>query len=542
MFSTCFVARIREGSTTKGVISCRYEAVPSKDWQSPSADNLVSFCFPSGTSNVKPKEYMRPEEFSFTLTAGDGLRMHGFCRRTLQPVNRAITQTGKMHGLGAPTFRYPQVLCIISQHPWFPFFYKVLELVEKMLRQDDLETISLQSWPETSPAAMFLTEILKTAGPQPQLGQILHVKLPQTELPIDFAPPRCALPGVSRNPFLRSTSTAVELEIPPDLGLGPENAGISAARLLYHLPPRVTLTLISSLLLERRIIMTSSAEDKVSAAVHAAAAIIYPFKWHHIYLPLLPLSLKDYLSAPMPYLVGVTSDFLPWLRHMALEEILLVDLDLGECNPPPDSPKDDAFLLPFASKLLSALETCKDGTLSPTEFQSTPFVASIMQEYFIKLVGKYRLFVHRDDAKTASQGIRGGDCNDTVLRAHGMVFEQESFIAHHKTPAVREFLSNLRHSQLFEVFINERLRMLSNNTIEEQTFESKVSRYLSKRTIFGSHATVVATQLSSNRLSSMLKRTASAVRQSSDSVIKGLKTLGSAQDETYTGMARYACC
>lgn len=37
-------------------------------------------------------------------------------------------------------------------------------------------------------------------------------------------------------------------------------------------------------------------------------------------------------------------------------QVLLVDLDLGECTPPPDSSTDDAFLLPYAPKLLSALE------------------------------------------------------------------------------------------------------------------------------------------------------------------------------------------
>lgn len=41
---------------------------------------------------------------------------------------------------------------------------------------------------------------------------------------------------------------------------------------------------------------------------------------------------------------------LPW------SQVLLVDLDLGECMPPPDSARDDAFLLPYAPKLLSALE------------------------------------------------------------------------------------------------------------------------------------------------------------------------------------------
>lgn len=58
----------------------------------------------------------------------------------------------------------------------------------------------------------------------------------------------------------------------------------------------------------------------------------------------------------MPYLVGLNSDCLPQLRGMPLEEVLLVDLDLGECTPPPDAPGDDAFLLPYAPKLLAVLE------------------------------------------------------------------------------------------------------------------------------------------------------------------------------------------
>lgn len=42
-------------------------------------------------------------------------------------------------------------------------------------------------------------------------------------------------------------------------------------------------------------------------------------------------------------------------------------------------PPADALRIPL-------LQTCKDGTLSATEFNSTPFIASVMQEYFLKLV------------------------------------------------------------------------------------------------------------------------------------------------------------
>ena len=89
-----------------------------------------------------------------------------------------------------------------------------------------------------------------------------------------------------------SSDQHIELEIPPDFGNGPWNAGIPLARLLWHVPVQGLMTLLAALLLERRVILVAQDKDKVSAAVHAAAALLYPFRWQHIYLPLLPIALK----------------------------------------------------------------------------------------------------------------------------------------------------------------------------------------------------------------------------------------------------------
>ena len=89
-----------------------------------------------------------------------------------------------------------------------------------------------------------------------------------------------------------STPEFVELEVPPALGNGTGNAGLPLARLLWHLPARAMVSLIEALLLERRILMVAQDKDTVSTAVHSAAAMLYPFSWQHIYLPLLPLALK----------------------------------------------------------------------------------------------------------------------------------------------------------------------------------------------------------------------------------------------------------
>lgn len=38
--------------------------------------------------------------------------------------------------------------------------------------------------------------------------------------------------------------------------------------------------------------MVAQDRDTLSASLHAAAALLYPFRWHHIYLPFLPHNLK----------------------------------------------------------------------------------------------------------------------------------------------------------------------------------------------------------------------------------------------------------
>lgn len=89
-----------------------------------------------------------------------------------------------------------------------------------------------------------------------------------------------------------STENFVELQIPPDTGNGSWNAGIPLARLFWHLPSAPLMALIQALLLERRVVMVAQERDTLSAGLHAAAALLYPFRWQHIYLPYLPHSLK----------------------------------------------------------------------------------------------------------------------------------------------------------------------------------------------------------------------------------------------------------
>lgn len=68
--------------------------------------------------------------------------------------------------------------------------------------------------------------------------------------------------------------------------------------------------IFASMLYERRIIFTSKRLSRLSACVQACNALIYPMIWQHIYIPVLPVALIDYLLAPMPFLIGVPTSIL----------------------------------------------------------------------------------------------------------------------------------------------------------------------------------------------------------------------------------------
>jgi hypothetical protein len=41
---------------------------------------------------------------------------------------------------------------------------------------------------------------------------------------------------------------------------------------------------------------------------------------------MLPKSLSDYLTAPMPFMVGMPAQMLPLLKGIAMDEVTLIDL------------------------------------------------------------------------------------------------------------------------------------------------------------------------------------------------------------------------
>lgn len=102
------------------------------------------------------------------------------------------------------------------------------------------------------------------------------------------------------------------------------------------------MIIFSSMLYERRIIFTSKKLSRLSACVQACNSLIYPMIWQHIYIPVLPLALMDYLLAPMPFLIGVPSTILERVNKNDLGDVVVLDAD----NNSIESPFQDLESLP----------------------------------------------------------------------------------------------------------------------------------------------------------------------------------------------------
>uniref|UniRef100_A0A061RND3 Denn domain-containing protein 1b n=1 Tax=Tetraselmis sp. GSL018 TaxID=582737 RepID=A0A061RND3_9CHLO len=153
----------------------------------------------------------------------------------------------------------------------------------------------------------------------------------------------------------------------------------------------------------------------LSMTVHAVSALIYPFRWQHIFLPVLPEGLLDYLEAPMPWIIGLPRSMLPRLEQMALEDVVVVNIDTGKLRMVPQAQQSaDCFpwrerICENLQKVLDALgappaegarprhaatdsRCCEEG--SDTEAVANVLLASVMRDFFLHLLGSYRCFVY----------------------------------------------------------------------------------------------------------------------------------------------------
>lgn len=93
------------------------------------------------------------------------------------------------------------------------------------------------------------------------------------------------------------------------------------------------LSILADLLLEKHVIIVGPSFSVVSTIIMSLLALVAPFEWVHILIPILPPSLVHVLAAPPPYFVGILTSQLPLLQNVIIDNAVMIYLNkYGKCE------------------------------------------------------------------------------------------------------------------------------------------------------------------------------------------------------------------
>ncbi|XP_075761766.1 DENN domain-containing protein 1A isoform X3 [Pelodiscus sinensis] len=321
------------------------------------------------------------QNFTFVLTDIDSKQRFGFCRLSS----------------GAKS-----CFCILSYLPWFEVFYKLLSiLADYTAKGQDSQR----------------NELLETLHKLP---------IPDPGTPVDLS--------------VHSFFTVPDITELPSI---PENRNLTE----YFVAVDVNnmLHLYASMLYERRILICCSKLSTLTACIHGSAAMLYPMFWQHVYIPVLPPHLLDYCCAPMPYLIGIHLSLMEKVRNMALEDVVILNVDTNTL----ETPFDDLQSLP--NDVVSALK----NRLKKVSTTTGDGVARAFLKAQASFFGSYRNALKIEPEEP-------------------ITFCEETFVSHRST-AMRQFLQNAIQLQLFKQFIDGRLDRLNSGEGFSDVFEEEIN-------------------------------------------------------------------
>lgn len=85
------------------------------------------------------------------------------------------------------------------------------------------------------------------------------------------------------------------IRMPPAYAL-PFSDKLCFESLFNSLSPKNIARAVAAILQEQRIVLVSKQADLLTLCAQALLSLIYPFRWHHPFIPILPLVITESIS------------------------------------------------------------------------------------------------------------------------------------------------------------------------------------------------------------------------------------------------------
>ena len=196
--------------------------------------------------------------------------------------------------------------------------------------------------------------------------------------------------------------------------------------------------LFTCALLEHQILVYSGDFDKLMLVCESVSALMYPFAWPHVYVPILPPSLENFLDAPIPYIMGVlrrTHD----IELSKKGSVCIVDIDNGELDLPeelPEFPHEEELIDEIRSNI--AKYGGKDG-------------ANVLKEHALESRDLLEMSSNRNNIVH--------DTSDTMEELNEMISKFETLSENAKAVENEDLVRPRLNNAVREVFVNRFVHM-----------------------------------------------------------------------------------
>ncbi|KAL0133098.1 hypothetical protein PUN28_000696 [Cardiocondyla obscurior] len=330
----------------------------SVPWNPFDEHAVCMLCLPSGLRFRTQKHSVEPTFHSFVLTKEDGHRTYGFslvfyeeCRnrkicaamQTLQAMH--ITELSSGQNGTPPTARkgqdahntrsLPRHFKLSAHSPSAALGYYD-STKDKLLVTKSISLLCQQ--PYLHAAKMFLTNLYKCVprhpGPGLSLESYVYSLLYNVPVP---------LPGKSLKFFVPNDEPA---KLPLELVIHQPSPSLDLPMLDYPLKDVFTwlgadclIQLFTCVLLENQVLLRSADFHKLMVVSECITALLFPFSWQHVYVPILPASLHHFLDAPVPFIMGLHAHNEGGALKIASEaNLCYVDIDKQSSQFPEELP------------------------------------------------------------------------------------------------------------------------------------------------------------------------------------------------------------
>lgn len=223
--------------------------------------------------------------------------------------------------------------------------------------------------------------------------------------------------------------------------------------LLGHLSMPTIITLITALLLERKIVLQCKEQGILTAMTLALPWLIRPYAWANLYLPLVPPPLLGFLAAPVPFLAGVLHP--PDHGYEEGVVVVLVETDtvLGAASIPRVSPLEElAVKLGPPHEHLSVV--AKEGN---AQFSRRMKIINPATQH--EVIEGMRLIISSQIRQIFSLRTLFGFCIPPSLPIHmrtlSLTEEAKLLLLHSVHPEDREFLVEHMGTALFTSYFQD---------------------------------------------------------------------------------------